>query len=57
MRENDQNGWVGSVKTIGLSELFPYMTSNGTYVNGSLPQVCYLLSFCEYTLFSFFSLA
>lgn len=40
VRENSQNGWQGSVITISQFGLFPYILSNGTYVNGGLPQVC-----------------
>ena len=47
IRENDQNGLIGNVITllyVDNTGLYPYYTSNGTAVNGGLPQVFF--AFC-----------
>ena len=47
IRENDQNGLIGNVITllyVDNTGLYPYYTSNGTAVNGGLPQVIYILN-------------
>ena len=46
IRENDQNGLIGNVITllyVDNTGLYPYYTSNGTAVNGGLPQVFCIL--------------
>ena len=46
IRENVQNGLIGNVITllyVDNTGLYPYYTSNGTAVNGGLPQVIYIL--------------
>lgn len=40
MRENNVDGWAGSVITFASFGLLPYITSSGNYVNGGVPQVC-----------------
>ena len=42
IRENDRNGLIGNVISllyVDNTGLYPYYTSNGTAVNGGLPQV------------------